>query len=108
MPQIIDQSVKAGANRVDDVNFLLRDTAAPRQTALRQAVANARQNAETMARELGVRLVRVHSVQQGEAGIVPPPMFMRSAVGEASAAATPILPGEVTVNGSATLTYVIE
>lgn len=106
VPQIIDESVGAGANRVDSVNFRLRDEAAPRQTALKQAVANARENARAMAGELKVQLVRVHRVEQGGVGVVPPPILFRG-VGAEAAAPTPIFPGEATVSASVTLTYLI-
>lgn len=106
--RIIDESVRAGANRVEDVTFTLRNQTSASQNALRQAVANARQNAEQMAKELGVKLVRVQSVQQGGGVISPPPVFFRGGVAMEATAPTPIFPGQVTVNSSVTLTYVIE
>jgi len=107
VPGIIDDSVRAGANRVDSVNFILKDDAAPRQKALRMAVADARQNAREMAKELGVTLIRVQSVQQGGVGVTPPPAMFRGLAMEA-AAPTPIFPGEVTVSASVTLAYLIQ
>ena len=106
VPRIIDDSVGAGANRVDSVSFVLRDDKTQRQTALKQAVANARANAQTMAGELKVKLVSVYSVQQGGVGVMPPSIYYRGA-SEAAPAPTPILPGEVTVNASVTLSYII-
>ena len=105
VPRIIDASVGAGANRVDNVGFMLRDDTAPRQNALRQAVASARQNAQTIAGELKVALASVYSVQQGGVGVLPPPILYR-AMGEAGSP-TPIFPGEVTVNATVTLSYII-
>lgn len=105
-PRIIDDSVRAGANRVDSVSFVLRDEAPARETALRLAVANARENARIMAGELGVELVRVHGVQQGGVGVTQLPPFFRGAAAEAGAP-SPIFPGEITVRGSVTLTYVV-
>lgn len=107
VPRIIDASVQAGANTVESVDFQLKDDAAARQDALSQASAEAVRNAQTMARALGVRLVRIHQVQQGGVGIVPPPYPVRSLAFEA-ATPTPIFGGEVTVNASITLTYVID
>lgn len=104
--RIIDSGVRAGANRVDGVSFSVRNDTVPREAALRQAVANARRSAETMAKELGVRLSRVQSVQEGGVGIIPPQPLFRGAVQEA--VATPIFPGQLTVNASVTITYVIE
>lgn len=102
-PQIIDQAVKAGANQVNNIGFTISNEAAPRQQALRAAVADARANANAMASQLKVTLGRVLSVQQGGAIVPPGPVFYS----RAAEAATPILPGEVTVNATVTVTYEI-
>jgi uncharacterized protein len=105
--KIIDESIKAGANRVEGVNFQLKDEDAPRQAALREAAADARRNAQSLADELKVTLVRIQTIQQGSVGVMPPPMLFReAAIG--AAAETPILPGEVTVSASVTAMYVIQ
>ncbi len=104
VPRIIDAAVGAGANRVDNISFTVSNDAAPRQQALRNAVADARANAEAMASQLGVKLGRVLSVQQGGAVVPPGPVFYSRA---AEAAPTPIFPGEVTVNATVTVTYEI-
>ncbi|MHB0914007.1 MAG: SIMPL domain-containing protein [Armatimonadota bacterium] len=104
--RIIDRGVQAGANRVEGVNFMLRDESAAQTEALSRAIANARANAQTMASSLGVELVRVQTVQQGGLGIVTPSPIFRGAALEA-ATRTPIFPGEVTVSAVVTLTYVI-
>lgn len=108
VPRIIDAAVGAGANTVESVDFRLRDEDAARQNALRQAVDNATENARTMAQALGVRLVRVHQVQQGGVGVMPPPFPVFRGVAAETGTATPIFPGEVTVNATVTLTYIIQ
>lgn len=105
VPKIIDDSVAAGANRVDSVSFVLKDDTAPRQSALKLAVADARANAQTMAGAAEVRLVSVYSIQQGGVGVAPPSVYL--GVRAAGMAPTPILPGQVTVNASVTLSYII-
>jgi uncharacterized protein YggE len=105
-PGIIDEGVRAGANRVDAVTFGLRNDTAARQNAFRQAVANARDNARTLATALGVTLVQVQNVQAGGTGIIPPPVLYRAEALSAGSS-TPIMPGTVTVNASATVTYLI-
>ena len=106
VPRIIDEGIRAGANRVEGVNFALRNENVPQQIALKQAVENATENARAMASQLKVSLVQVQSVRQGGLGVVSPPVFFRAAAPEAGAA-TPILPGEITVTASATVTYLI-
>ena len=108
VPRIIDESIRAGANRVEGVVFTLRDDRDASRRALRQAVAEARANARAIASELGVRIVRVHSVQQGGIGFAPPPVLFRSAVAAEGGPATPIQPGQVTVNATVTVAYVIQ
>lgn len=103
--KIIDDSVRAGANTVDGVQFMLQDDRYIRQRALQEAVAEARSNAQAMAKTLGLRLVAIHAVQQGAFGVVSPAGSYRALA--AAETATPIMPGEITVNASATVTYVI-
>ncbi|MCL6518438.1 MAG: SIMPL domain-containing protein [Armatimonadetes bacterium] len=108
VPRIIDDSVVAGANEVQGVDFVLQNDSVAKQQALKAAVANARENARTMANELGLRLVQVRSIQQGGVGVVPPPIFYRlGAAAPTATTPTPIFPGEVTINASVTLTYSI-
>lgn len=103
VPRIIDDAIKAGANRVDYVSFILSNEASARQSALREAGADARANAQAMAKGLGVTLGQVQSVQQGGAVVPQPgPVMFRAAE---AAVSTPILPGEVTVNATVTVTY---
>lgn len=109
VPRIIDDSIAAGANRVDGVSFTLEDDSPHKQSALRQAVAEARAKAQTMAQEIGVKLVRVHRLQESGVGIVPPPIVFAAREGGVSdTTPTPVLPGEVTVRASVTLAYVIQ
>lgn len=106
VPRIIDDSIKAGANTVNSVGFMLSDEASARQSALRQAIADAKANASVMAKELGVTLGRVLNATQGGASVQPPvPMYRMAS--ESVSAPTPILPGEVTVSASVTVTYQI-
>lgn len=102
--RIIDNSIRAGANTVDGVQFMLQDERYIRERALQEAVAEARSNAQAMAKTLGLRLLMIHAVQQGAFGVVSPAGSYRALAAEA---ATPIMPGEITVNASATVTYVI-
>ena len=105
--RIIDESIAAGANRVDSVTFTLRNDQDARTRALKEASEEARRNAEAMASALGVRIVRLQNVQQGGAGVTPQPIFLRSALA-AESAPTPIFPREVSITASVTVSYVIQ
>ncbi len=106
VPRVIDDSVGAGANRVESVSFELKDEGTARQMALRQAIRVAKENAMAMAREMGVQLGEVRSVQQGGVRVVPPSFGARMGAFGAEAP-TPVFPGDITVEASVTLTYVI-
>ena len=106
VPSILDKSVGDGANRVDGINFIVKDDTTAKQEVLRKAVAAARSNAQQMAAELGVKLDKVYSIQQGGVGSNPSPVFIS---GKMSAeASTPVFPGETTLNASATIVYIIK
>lgn len=109
--RLIDAGLDAGANRMDGVNFELRNSAAAEGEALEEAVAEARRSAETIARSLGVRLGAV--LDASTSAQPPQPMYRmggRGAMMEAqavSAPATPIQPGQQTVYANASLVYEI-
>ena len=107
VPKIIDQSVASGANSVDGVNFTLKNDQDVRLRALGQAAEEARRNAQAMASALGVKLIKLQSVQQGGAGVSPSPVMYRS-LAAAEAAPTPIFPGQVSVSASVTVVYMIQ
>lgn len=105
--KVIDGAAHAGSNNVQDIHFALRDEETPRREALREAAVNARQEADTLAGALGLRVVRVLSVEeQSPAAIRPLMMYAQSAqLARAEAApATPVEHGTVALNATVTLT----
>ncbi len=64
---VIDAATGAGANAVDSVNFILRESNDARGKALGEASRQAMQKAEAMAQAMGGRIVRV--VEQREGGV---------------------------------------
>ena len=60
--KIIDSALSHGANRVDSLNFGLRDKNLYQDEALRLAVLDARRKAELVARTLGKNIVGVRNV----------------------------------------------
>jgi uncharacterized protein len=104
---VIDQSIGAGANRVEGVNFGLRDPEAARQEALRLAVQNARAAAQTLATAAGAALGDALQISAGAAHAPPPPLpMMRGMVAlEAAAVETPVTPGQVSFTATVTIVY---
>ena len=108
--KIIDAALANGANRIDSLNFTASDTSAAKNEALTDAVRSAKEKAQAVANALGVRLVRIANVYADTQADMPRyenymPMMMAKG---ASAAATPIAPGELSVAATANVTYVIE
>jgi len=99
---VIDAATQAGANRVQDIQFTLHDSQAVRAQALREAAITARGEADTLAAALGLKVIRILSVEGNTQGVMP----VRNAmlvVAEARAP-TPIQPGTIDVNANVTLT----
>jgi uncharacterized protein YggE len=106
LPQVgraIDAALGAGANDVHGVAWTLRDDQPVRVRALRRAVERARAEAQAVAAELGMSLVRVVSVEE-QAREGPRPLLARAAMDAAAIGATPVEPGTLDVRASVTLT----
>lgn len=102
---VIDAATQAGSNNVQDIRFALRDEDVPRREALRKAALSARQDAETLAGALGLRVVRVLSVNEQSPAAVPIfPQVRQFAARMAAAPATPVEAGTIDVNATVTLT----
>jgi uncharacterized protein len=102
---IIDSAVAAGGNRVQGIEFSLRDPQAARAAALREAARRARASAEALAAALDQRIVRVLSAT--ESSHVQPFRAPAMAMSREEAA-TPIEPGTIDIDAQVTLTVEIE
>ena len=105
---LIDAAIGAGANRVGSLQFSLSKRAELLRSALEKAGAEARAQAESVAKGLGVRLKGVISATTSGGPIVSPRRFEAAMVSEARMAPTPIEPGEATVSATLQVTYEIE
>ncbi len=103
---VIDAGNTAGANRVEGVSFGLADDLPFRTEALRLAAREAQAKASALAEALGVKLISVRRVNQ-EAMNIPRPLSTYSGMARAATAATPVEPGEITVEASITVEYQI-
>ena len=103
--KVIDAAVTAGANRLQGIDFDLRNDLPSRTQALQKAVAEARIKADALAHALGVRLQGIEEVQEGGVHVVPPPRPYGDMMMRAQSAATPVQPGELRVQASVTIRY---
>jgi uncharacterized protein len=102
--RLIDGAMQSGANNINRLVFTLKDEQAAQLEALRTASAKAKIKAEAIAASLGLKIVRISSITEGERTIQPiyrPAMAARAEVAQAP---TPVEPGTVEVRSTVTLT----
>lgn len=94
--KLIDLALASGANRIQQMRFVLKDEQPVRAQALREATVRAKARADAIAEALGLEVVRVVSVEQGGAsGPVPVlhrPQMMRA---QGAETASQVLPGNI-------------
>ena len=101
---VVDTATAAGANRIQDIEFTLRDPDAVRAQALREAATRARAEAEVLASALGLKVMRVLTVEENGAQFVPLRVTAsRLAAPAAAAAPTPVEAGTLDITANVTL-----
>lgn len=108
--QLLDAVTKAGANQVGGVSFGLADPEAASRVAREQAVQNARNKADTLAKATGVSVGIVMTID--DESTTPPPRPISAvpagnAAASSAAAPPPIQTGETTVSVTVRVTYAI-
>jgi uncharacterized protein len=104
---LIDSAIAAGANRVNFVNFTVKEDSKARGEAIAIATRKARAQADALAAALGVKLgkvVKATTVSE----VRPVPMQGMAMATSFARAATPVEPGEVTVPANVSLVFEIE
>jgi uncharacterized protein len=106
---LIDTAIAAGANRINFLNFTLRDESQARSQAIALAAKDAQAQADSLAKSLGVRLGPVVKATT-EAERRPMPVMRMGAMAMSSSmgAPTPVQPNEVTVPATVSITYQIQ
>jgi uncharacterized protein YggE len=99
--ELIDTAIENGATNVQRVQFTLSTERSRelRATALEDAMANARAQADTVATAASLSISGVHSVETGDLSVGP---VFRDAAANAE---TTIEPGPVTVTAQVTVVY---
>jgi uncharacterized protein YggE len=99
---VVDAAVGAGANQVYGPNLLASDQDAAYRNALKEAVAQARMKAETLATASNSTLGKITAIVEG-GGSMPMPM----AVGAAKDSSVPIEPGTQKIEATVSVTFAI-
>lgn len=98
--KLIDAGIKAGANNVHGIQFLLKDPTPLRAEALKEASKRARAEADAIAQGLGGRAGRVLSAADSASSPNPPVMPMARM---AAMSATPVESGTLEVRATVTI-----
>ena len=102
--EVIDLATSSGANSVSNIAFGLRDEAAAKARALREAAIDAKAKADALADALGVQVLGILSVSEGEPEIIRPLPTYRAEMAMAQATPpTPVEAGAIEVRASVTL-----
>jgi uncharacterized protein YggE len=99
---VVDAAVGAGANQVYGPNLLASDQDAAYRSALKEAVAQARTKAETLATASSSTLGNITAIVEG-GGAVPMPM----ALGAAKDSSVPIEPGTQKIEATVSVTFAL-
>ncbi|MGH7917260.1 MAG: SIMPL domain-containing protein [Candidatus Binataceae bacterium] len=101
---IIDTAIAFGANRINSLEFKLRNDTSARGQAITAATKNAQAQAQALAAALGVKLGAVIKATTEQRR----PMPVMANFTASARLATPVQPTEVTVPAIVSLTYAIE
>lgn len=103
---VITKATEDGANQVTGTRFVVDDPAKYREEARNKAIANAKEQAQKLSKELGITLGKVVNIVESNSN--QPPIYERATMmgGAPSADAGPVLePGTQTVTSTVTLYF---
>lgn len=105
--KVLDTASAAGSNRINGVQFMLRDDSGVRVRALGEAAVKARANGEAIAKALNLHVIGVTKAESSEAG--PRPITVPMVRMAEMAVTTPIESrSAVSVHASVTVTLAVQ
>ena len=110
---MIGAVVDAGVNQINAVRFSLSDPRSYREDAIDLAAENAIEDARTLARATGVKLIEVQRLTIDDAAVTPihvsrDQFRAESAVLAKSSVSVPFNPGDATVSARVSISYRIK
>ena len=105
---LIDTAIAAGANRVNSLNFSVKDDTKARTEAIAIATRDAQAQADALASALNVKLGKVLKATTVSQERPIPIRMGRAMAMSAASVATPVEPGEVTVPATVSLVFEIQ
>lgn len=106
--ETVDAAVDAGATQVNGINFRVEDESKVEAQARQAAMKDAKSKADALAAAGGVNITGVASISEISAPIPQPmPYALSAGAPAADRAVTPVQPGNVTLEVTVTVTYLI-
>jgi len=105
---LIDGAIAAGANRVNSLDYSLRDNTKARSAAITKASRDALAQAQALASALNVKLGRIIKASTISEIVRPIPMMRAEFSAMATSPPTPVMAGQLTVPATVSLTYEIQ
>lgn len=108
LPQVIEVGTRAGANQVMGTNYTIDKPENYQEQARAKAIANAKEQAQKMASELGIRLGKVTNIVESTSDNSPRPMMYKAeatGIGGNTAPSPDLQPGAQTITSTVTLYF---
>ncbi|WP_286821503.1 SIMPL domain-containing protein [Mitsuokella sp. UBA4253] len=105
--KVIDAALSNGANEINSLDFSASDTKAVRKVALLNAVQDARDKADIIAKGLGKRIVGIQNVSESTGYIETRRFGGNMLMAVAKDAATPIAPGSLSLTANVHIDFIL-
>lgn len=104
--KVVDAALSHGANEISSLSFTASDARALRKEALKNAIADARDKADIIAKGLGKRIVGIQTVSENT-GYPETRRYVGNMMLAAKDAATPIQPGSLTLTANVHIDFLL-
>ncbi|GAA0551156.1 hypothetical protein FHS83_001330 [Rhizomicrobium palustre] len=104
---VLDALVASGANQIGGISFAIHDPKPLLSEARTEAVKDAMDRAQTIAKAAGITLGSILSINEG-GSYVPQPMFKAAAMRAMAQEAMPVAGGEETLSANVSITFEIK
>lgn len=105
--KVIDAALNNGANEINSLDFSASDTKAVRKVALLNAIQDARDKADIIAKGLGKRIVGIQNVSESTGYIETRRFGGNMLMAVAKDAATPIAPGSLSLTANVHIDFIL-
>lgn len=105
--KVIDAALSHGANEISSLDFSASDTRGVRKEALKNAIADARDKADVIAKGLGKRIVGIQNVSESTGYLETRRFAGNMMMAMAKDAATPVAPGSLSLSASVHIDFIL-